>query len=326
MKIEPPSEFRSVISADNGTNSDGTKTMSAASSTVTHAMTIDVEDYYHVAAFGNVIDPSDWPKWPSRVENNTRRLLALFDDSGIKATFFVLGWVAERYPELIKEIASQGHEIASHGYSHQLIYTQSQQTFRDETTKSKQILEDLIGTAVTGYRAASYSITQQSLWALDILGELGFTWDSSIFPVHHDRYGIASSPKKPYIINTHGNHKITEFPLTTAKLFGQSVPAAGGGYFRQYPYALSRWLFDRASEHSTVPQIFYLHPWEIDPDQPRIPGASAFSRFRHYTNLGRCEARLKQLLNDFDFSTVSNSLATTTPATTLDIGQLSNER
>ncbi len=321
-----PDTKANIITDTSTANTDATIAITAASSKVAHAMTIDVEDYYHVAAFGDVIAPSEWSKWPSRVEHNTQRLLSLFDDSSIKATFFVLGWVAERYPVLIKEIASQGHEIASHGYSHQLIYTQSQQTFRDETAKSKQILEDLIGAPVTGYRAASYSITQQSLWALDILGDLGFTWDSSIFPVHHDRYGIASSPKQPYIISTNGGDQITEFPLTTAKLFGQSIPAAGGGYFRQYPYALSRWLFDRASEQSTVPQIFYLHPWEIDPDQPRIPGASAFSRFRHYTNLHRCEARLKQLLADFNFSTVSNSLAATIPTTTIDIGQLSNER
>lgn len=304
-------------STTNNTNTTG--------SAVAHAMTIDVEDYYHVAAFGNVIDPADWPQWPSRVEHNTQRLLALFDDADIKATFFVLGWVAERYPDLIKAIAAQGHEVASHGYSHQLIYGQTQDTFRDETAKSKQILEDLVGTPVTGYRAASYSITQRSLWALDILGELGFTWDSSIFPVHHDRYGIAGSPRQPYIINTHGGQQITEFPLTTASLLGQSIPAAGGGYFRQYPYALSRWLFNRASANSTVPQIFYLHPWEIDPEQPRIPGASAFSRFRHYTNLHRCEARLKQLLADFNFTTVSNSLANTAPAATLKIEQLSNE-
>lgn len=303
---------------------DNTNT-AATTSPVAHAMTIDVEDYYHVAAFGNVINPADWAQWPSRVEHNTQRLLALFDEAGIQASFFVLGWVAERYPELIKTIAAQGHEIASHGYSHQLIYSQTQNTFRDETAKSKQILEDVIGMPVTGYRAASYSITQQSLWALDILGELDFTWDSSIFPVHHDRYGIAGSPRQPYVINTSGGQQITEFPLTTASVFGQSIPAAGGGYFRQYPYALSRWLFNRASANSTVPQIFYLHPWEIDPEQPRIPGASAFSRFRHYTNLHRCEARLKQLLADFNFTTVSNSLANTAPAATLKIEQLSNE-
>jgi polysaccharide deacetylase family protein (PEP-CTERM system associated) len=293
-------------------------------STITHAMTIDVEDYYHVSAFGKVISPDQWDQWPSRVVNNTEKLLSLFDRKNIKATFFVLGWVAERHPELIQKIHQQGHEIASHGYSHQLIYKQTPEVFREETAKSKQILEDLIQTPVTGYRAASYSITRQSLWALDILGDLGFTWDSSIFPVHHDRYGIPDSPREPYKIITTNGHSITEFPLTTAKVFGQSVPAAGGGYFRQYPYQLSRWLFDRASLKQTRPQMFYLHPWEIDPEQPKIPDAGWLSNFRHYTNLHRCEARLEQLLDDFNFSSVSNSLSQTTLSTTKELNQLNH--
>lgn len=285
-------------------------------------MTIDVEDYYHVSAFESVISPNDWDQWPSRVVRNTERLLTLFDQNNVKATFFVLGWVAERYPELVKSIHSQGHEIASHGYSHQLIYKQTQTVFREETAKSKSILEDLIQTPVTGYRAASYSITTQSLWALDILAELGFTWDSSVFPVYHDRYGIPKSPRSPYNIITNSGAPVTEFPLTTAKVLGQTVPAAGGGYFRQYPYQLSRWLFNHASTHGNHPQIFYLHPWEIDPDQPKIPGASLFSRFRHYTNLGRCEARLTQLLKDFHFGTVSQCLNSVEQPMTLDIKQL----
>ncbi len=276
-----------------------------------HAMTIDVEDYFHVSAFGNVISPSDWDNWPCRVEQNTDTLLALFDEAGIKATFFVLGWVAERYPAIVKKLAENGHEIASHGYSHQLIYKQTPDVFKEETYRSKNLLEDQCGQAVKGYRAASYSITPKSLWALEILGELGFTWDSSIFPVHHDRYGIPGSPEEPYHIITESGFQLTEFPLTTAKVFGQAIPAAGGGYFRQYPYFLSRWLFNRASLSETKPQIFYLHPWEIDPDQPRVPGASWFSNFRHYTNLSRCLPRLRQMLNDFEFSTVSESIAST---------------
>ena len=291
-------------------------------STITHAMTIDVEDYYHVAAFGKVISPDDWENWPSRVVQNTTKLLDLFAAKNIKATFFILGWVAERYPELIREIHQQGHEIASHGYSHQLIYKQSQAVFREETAKSKRIIEDITQAPVTGYRAASYSITKQSLWALDILTDLGFTWDSSIFPIHHDRYGIASSPKEPYTIKTSNGLSLTEFPLTTARVLGQTLPAAGGGYFRQYPYKLSRYLFNKASENNTKPQMFYLHPWEIDPDQPRIPNAGLLSNFRHYTNLSRCHSRLERLLNDFSFGTVSQSIGATNINTTIEQNEL----
>lgn len=275
---------------------------------VQHAMTVDVEDYFHVAAFNKVIKPSEWEQWPSRAESNTRRLLELFASHDIKCTFFILGWVAERNPELIKEIASQGHEVASHGYSHQLVYSQTPEVFKQETLRSKQILEDLTQQEIVGYRAASYSITKKSLWALDILAELGFTWDSSIFPVYHDNYGVPGSPRSPYRIKLNGNKALTEFPLTTAKVLGYSVPAAGGGYFRQYPYVLSRWLLKRASENNQKPVIFYLHPWEIDPEQPRIPGAGFKSNFRHYTNLGRCYSRLDHLLKDFNFGTVKESL------------------
>jgi polysaccharide deacetylase family protein (PEP-CTERM system associated) len=289
---------------------------------VTHAMTVDVEDYYHVAAFAKVISPAEWDNWPSRVEANTNKLLQLFDDSNIKITFFILGWVAERYPELVKSIRKQGHEIASHGYSHQLIYTQTPDVFRSETIKSKQILEDLGQAPVIGYRAASYSITRKSLWALDTLAELGFTWDSSIFPTRHDNYGIPGSPEEPYRIITKNGAVLTEFPLTTAKVLGQSIPAAGGGYFRQYPYLLSRWLFERASLNQSKPQIFYLHPWEIDPDQPRVPNASWFSNFRHYTNLKRCLPRLEQMIKDFEFGTINQSLGSTTISKTLDIKDL----
>ncbi len=289
---------------------------------VTHAMTVDVEDYYHVAAFAKVIKPSEWNNWPSRVEENTERLLQLFDDHQIKITFFILGWVAEKYPQLVKKIRQQGHEIASHGFSHQLIYTQTPDIFREETAKSKRILEDLAQTPITGYRAASYSITRKSLWALDILAELGFTWDSSIFPTRHDNYGIPGSPEEPYRIITSRGAELTEFPLTTAKVMGQAIPAAGGGYFRQYPYALSRWLFERASENQTKPQIFYLHPWEIDPDQPRVPNASWFSNFRHYTNLKRCLPRLERMIQDFHFGTMSDSLGSANITKTLHLEDL----
>lgn len=286
-----------------------------------HAMTVDVEDYFHVAAFNKVISPSQWDNWPSRVEANTQRLLDVFAKHQIHITFFILGWVAERYPDLVRKIKDGGHEIASHGYSHQLIYRQTQAVFREETYKSKQILEGITGQPVTGYRAASYSITRQSLWALDILSELGFTWDSSIFPTRHDNYGIPGSPEEPYLIKTNVG-LLTEFPLTTAQVLGQSVPAAGGGYFRQYPYWLSRWLFAKASQRGQKSQIFYLHPWEIDPDQPRVPNASWFSNFRHYTNLKRCLPRLEHLLADFPFGTMSQALQQTTISKTLSLEDL----
>lgn len=272
-----------------------------------HAMSIDLEDYFQVAALANVIQPEQWDSLPSRVERNTERLIELFDRHDVKATFFVLGWIADRYPQLVRKLAEHGHEIASHGYSHQLIYNQSPETFRAETLRSKSLLEDITGRKVVGYRAASYSITRDSLWALDILSEAGFTWDSSIFPIRHDRYGIADSPREPYSIETASGGIIREFPLTTARVFGVSIPAAGGGYFRQFPYPVFRYLFRNASGFGRRPQMFYLHPWEIDPDQPRYNNASWFSRFRHYTNLDRCYGRLDRLLGDFRFATVSES-------------------
>lgn len=282
-----------------------------------HAMSIDVEDYFHVAALSSVIKPEQWDTLPSRVEQNTERLLALFEQHQVKATFFVLGWVAERFPALIRKLSAHGHEIASHGYSHQLIYNQTQDVFRQETLRSKALLEDITGKVVEGYRAASYSITRDSLWALDILSESGFTWDSSIFPIRHDRYGIPGSPSAPYSIETASGAIIREFPLTTAHILGLAIPAAGGGYFRQFPYPLFRYLFRNASGFGTQPQMFYLHPWEIDPEQPRYNNASWFSRFRHYTNLDQCYGRLERLLGDFRFGTVSESYNAYEPEKTL---------
>lgn len=284
------------------------------SSTVLHALSIDVEDYFHVAALANVISVDDWASLPSRVERNTERLLELFERTDTRATFFVLGWVAEHHPALIRKLAEAGHEIASHGYSHQLIYRQTPDVFREETRRSKILLEDLAQQPVTGYRAASYSITRASLWALDILSDLGFTWDSSIFPIRHDRYGIPDSPRQPYIIRTPKGGQLREFPLTTARVLGLTVPAAGGGYFRQFPYPLFRALFRQASRGGRRPQMFYLHPWEIDPDQPRYNNASWLSRFRHYTNLDQCYGRLERLLTDFRFGTVSDSYRQQIPA------------
>ncbi len=271
-------------------------------------MTVDVEDYFHVAAFSRHINPTTWDQLPARVEGNTYRLLDLFDEKANKATFFVLGWVAERFPRLVREIVHRGHEVACHGYSHQLVYEQARDLFYEETVRAKSCLEDQGQRPVLGYRAASYSITQRSLWALDILAELGFSYDSSIFPIHHDRYGIPNSPRWPYRLSTPKGYSIIEFPPSTISILGYRLPVAGGGYFRQYPYQFTRFALARINQSEGRPFIFYLHPWEIDPEQPRIR-AGLLSTFRHYTNLSRCEGRLRQLLQDFEFATVTDVLA-----------------
>lgn len=274
---------------------------------IRNALTIDVEDYFQVAALSEAVSPEDWPSMEYRVEANTDRLLQLFSDKDVKATFFTLGWVAERSPNLVRRIMNAGHEIASHGYSHQLVYNQSPEVFREETRKSKGILEDITGEAITGYRAASYSITAQSRWALDILCEEGFTWDSSIFPVHHDRYGMPGTPHEPYRLRAPNGGTLIEFPLSTCPLGNYRLPIAGGGYFRLFPYWLSRWGLGRINR-SGQPFIFYLHPWEIDTDQPRLK-VKAFSRFRHYNNLDKCMGRLETLLGDFLFGSVQDVLS-----------------
>jgi len=276
---------------------------------IKNALTVDVEDYFQVSAFAESIEQKDWDSHPLRVENNTYKILDMFDESNQKATFFVLGWVAERQKDLVLEIAKRGHEVACHGYSHQLIYNQSKEVFKEETIRAKAILEDIIQQPVLGYRAASYSITEKSKWALDILAETGFVYDSSIFPVRHDRYGMPDTPEHPYKLETPAGHSIIEFPLSTAKIINYRLPIAGGGYFRLYPYWLSKMGLKQINRQQK-PFIFYLHPWEVDPEQPRID-ASWFSRFRHYNNLDKCEDRLKNLLDDFQFGTtwdVLNSL------------------
>lgn len=275
---------------------------------VLNALTVDVEDYFQVSAFANSIDQKEWDNHPLRVENNTLKLMDMFDEYQLKATFFILGWVAERKESLVREIARRGHEVACHGYSHQLVYNQSVEVFREETVRAKSILEDIIQQPIRGYRAASYSITEKSLWALDILVESGFVYDSSIFPVRHDRYGMPGTPEHPYRLKTPAGNSIIEFPLSTAKIINYKLPIAGGGYFRLYPYWLSRMGLKQINQQKK-PFIFYLHPWEIDPEQPRI-SASWFSHFRHYNNLDKCETRLRNLMTDFQFGTTWDVLNT----------------
>ena len=273
---------------------------------IRNALTIDVEDYFQVAALAEAVKYDDWSSMEYRVEANTDRILGLFERAGVKATFFTLGWVAERSPNLVKRIADAGHEVASHGYSHQLIYNQTPEVFQEETIRSKAILEDILGEPITGYRAASYSITNQSRWALDILAEQGFTWDSSIFPVHHDRYGMPGTPRWPHRLMTDKGYELAEFPLSTLKLPGYTLPIAGGGYFRLFPYWFSKFGLGSINRQGK-PFVFYLHPWEVDPGQPRLD-VKWFSRFRHYNNLDVCEQRLAKLLRHFRFTTMSNVL------------------
>lgn len=275
--------------------------MTRSDSPIVNAMTVDVEDYFHVAALANSIDRSNWDRMEYRAERSTRRLLDLFDEAQIRATFFVLGWVARRSPDLIREIHRRGHEVASHGMSHRLVFKQTPQEFSAETYESKALLEDIIGERVLGYRASTYSITRQSLWALDILHEAGFIYDSSIFPIRHDVYGIPDAPQVPSRIDTPKGASIVEFPMSTAPMFGTRLPVSGGGYFRLLPYWLTRAGLSKLNRNLGRPFIFYLHPWEVDPQQPRIK-TTLLSRFRHYTNLGRCEQRLRRLIGEFRFA------------------------
>ena len=272
-----------------------------------NALTIDVEDYYQVSAFESIVPLADWERYESRVEKNTHRILDLLDAHTTTATFFVLGWVAERHPRLIRTLVARGHEVASHGYAHRRVYTQTPEQFRTETRRSKCLLEDTLGQPIRGYRAASYSITRHSLWALDVLREEGFVYDSSIFPIRHDLYGIPSHPRFCHMIPGQSDAPLVEFPLSTLRLGGTNFPIAGGGYLRLFPYAYTRWGIGYLNRREGQPAVVYLHPWELDPEQPRLP-AGKLSRFRHYTNLHRMEERFVRLLQDFSFGTVSEVL------------------
>jgi polysaccharide deacetylase family protein (PEP-CTERM system associated) len=271
-----------------------------------NALTVDVEDYYQVEAFADVVRREDWPNWESRVEASTRRILEAFARHGVRGTFFTLGWVAERHPGIVREIAAAGHEVACHGYRHQLIYRQTPDEFREDVRSAKRRLEDLTGAPVVGYRAPSYSITSESLWALDILIEEGFQYDSSIFPVHHDRYGIPHAERFPHVISRRGG-EIIEFPPSTFKLWGLNCPVSGGGYFRLLPYPIFRFGWRRIHRRDRQAAIFFLHPWEVDPEQPVVPGAR-LNVWRHRVNLRRTAGRLERLLHDFRFAPVRQVL------------------
>jgi len=265
--------------------------------TIANAMTVDVEDYFQVSAFEKTIDRSQWDNLPCRVEGNMSRILDIFADKEIKATFFTLGWVAERYPEMIRRIVNEGHELASHGYSHTRVTQQSREEFRADIEKAKKVLEDISGVSVKGYRAPSYSIGMANLWALDVLHETGHLYSSSIYPIKHDLYGMPEASR--FAFYPRGEQGILEIPITTICIGNKNMPCGGGGFFRLYPYLVSRWALRKVNSVDQQPGMFYFHPWEIDPGQPRQQGINFKTRFRHYLNLGRVEQRLMALLQDF---------------------------
>ncbi len=264
-----------------------------------NAMTVDVEDYFQVGAFAATISRADWDSLPRRVERNTDRTLEMFSDCGALATFFTLGWVAERHPLLVRRIVDAGHELASHGYSHVRVDDQSEDEFRADAGRTRRLLEDVSGVAVTGYRAASFSIGRTTPWAHRVLAEEGYRYSSSINPIRHDHYGMPDAPRVTFRPN--GADGVVEFPMTTVRLLGRNLPCSGGGFFRLMPYGLFRLGIRRFNRVDANPAIFYFHPWEIDPDQPRPGGLSAKARFRHYLNLDRMERRLRRLLAEFDW-------------------------
>jgi polysaccharide deacetylase family protein (PEP-CTERM system associated) len=265
-----------------------------------NALTFDVEEYFQVEAFRGLVAMEDWPRLPSRVADSTRRLLDLLDARGVSATFFVVGWVADRHPDLVGEIQRRGHELGCHGYAHRPIYTMSRSEFRGDLRQARRAIEDAAGRSVRGYRAPTCSVVASTWWALEMLAEEGFRYDSSIFPIRHDRYGIPSAPRVPHRIALPGGREIVEFPMSTLRLAGQNVPFCGGGYFRLAPYEVIRAGLRRLNRQG-VPGMVYLHPWEIDPGQPRLP-VRGLTRFRHYVNLARTETKLARLLEDFAFA------------------------
>lgn len=267
---------------------------------IVNAMSVDVEDYFQVQAFAKTIDRADWDRLECRVERNTDGVLRLFDEAEVKATFFTLGWVAERYPQLIRRIVEQGHELASHGYAHFRADSQTPDSFRKDIRKTKRLLEDTGGVAVNGYRAATFSIGTKNLWAFDVLGEEGYRYSSSVNPIRHDYYGMPNAPR--FGFRPGGKTDIVEFPITTVRVGSRNYPCGGGGFFRLLPYPLYRAALHRVNRNDNQPCIFYFHPWEIDPEQPRIPNAPLKTRFRHYLNLERTAPRLRRLTRDFEWN------------------------
>lgn len=272
---------------------------------IVNALTIDVEDYFQVSALAPHVGRARWDEMPCRVERNVDRLLELLDGHAARATFFTLGWVAQRYPGVIRRIVAGGHELASHGYGHQRASDQTPAELADDIGRAKKVLEDIGGVPVVGYRAPSFSIDEGNLWAFDTIAAAGYHYSSSVYPVKHDHYGMPDAPRFPYRLR----NGLLEIPVSTIRLFGRNLPAGGGGYFRLAPYRMSRWVIERVNRIDGRPAIFYTHPWEIDPGQPRFDGVSMKTRFRHYVNLHRTETRLGCLLKDFRWDTVHRAFS-----------------
>lgn len=265
---------------------------------IINAMTVDVEDYFQVSAFEKTVARSDWDKMPHRVADNTNRILDKFAANNVDATFFMLAWVAERYPQLVRRIVAEGHELASHGYEHVRATQQTPAQFYEDVRKTKMILEDVSGVEIKGYRAASYSIGKNNLWTIDVLKETGHQYSSSIYPIKHDLYGMPDAPRFAF---QHGGNGLLEIPITTVTIGNMRLPCGGGGFFRMFPYAYSRWAVNKINENEKQPALFYFHPWEIDVEQPRFKHAPFKSRFRHYLNIEKMEGRLQRLLQDFSW-------------------------
>ena len=276
------------------------------SAQIINALSVDVEDYFQVSAFDHLVSRDTWTSFDSRVVANTHRLLDLFDDVQVKATFFTLGWIARHHPDLVRQIASRGHEIASHGFHHQLVYMLTPEQFREDVRAAKATLEDVSGRPVVGFRAPSFSIVTRSLWALDVLIEEGHVYDTSIFPIRHDRYGIPDSRREIHRIDR-ASGSIIEMPASTVRIGSVNLPIAGGGYFRLLPYTVTQWGIRRVNTIDRMPAMFYLHPWEVDPHQPRMAVGTA-TRLRHYSGLNRTTRRLKRLFTDFRFDAVASVL------------------
>jgi len=272
-----------------------------------NALTFDIEDYFQVEAFKDYVSFDEWPAYQSRVVQNTRKIMDILDERHVKATFFILGWVAERFPDMVRELADGGHEIATHGYAHDMVYTQSPEVFEQDLVKSINILEQISGTKIIGYRAPTYSIIEESFWAFDILIRHNLRYDSSIFPIIHDRYGVPDGERFPHTIKRDGVGTLHEFPLSTLRFWKWNFPVAGGGYLRLLPYAVVKqsvtWL-----NRKQKPVIIYLHPWELDPDQPKLPNLPAKTRFRHYLNLHTTGNKLRKLVHDFEFGPICDVL------------------
>ena len=300
------SELRSYTSLSGGgaiggspaAGSEAIAPMAAGADKIRNGMSIDVEEYFQVWAFSRSISPRDWGSFPSRIEESVETALQLFDEAGVSATFFTLGWIAERHPGMITRITAAGHEIASHGYDHGKVTSQTRDEFRKDVTHAKHLLEDVCGQAVLGYRAPSFSIGADNIWALDVLHETGHQYSSSVYPISHDHYGMPEASRFPFRRQPGG---ILEVPMSTVNFLGRNYPCAGGGYFRLAPYRYFRWAYRRLNHSEGQPAVFYFHPWELDPGQPRMKSVTLKSRFRHYLNLDRTENDLRRLLSDFSW-------------------------